>query len=110
MNTKKLIVLIILLFSVLKVSYGQDNISSLKMIHQIDSISKSRGIIYGEVKILFITSNFDQTDTDRKSLTPKRRFTFDGQFLVIENKYFNMNKLLYFIIEDASFKFYFQGY
>jgi hypothetical protein len=91
-------------------AYGQDDCNSKKMITTIDSISRAENIKLGEVKILFVTNTFDKTDTDLKSLTKAGKFYFDGQFLVIEKKYFNINKLLYFYIKDGVLEFFFQGY
>jgi hypothetical protein len=91
-------------------AYGQDNCNYKQMITTIDSISKANNVEIGKVKILFVTNTFDKTDTDQKSLTNESTFHFDGQFLVIENKYFNINKLLYFYIKDGILEFFFQGY
>jgi hypothetical protein len=90
--------------------YGQDNCSYKQIIAKIDSISKAKDTEIGKVKILFVTNTFDKTDTDAKSLTKESRFHFDGQFLVIEDKYFNISKLLYFYIKDGIIEFFFQGY
>ncbi|TAJ11641.1 hypothetical protein DMA11_16080 [Marinilabiliaceae bacterium JC017] len=91
-------------------AYGQDNCNYKSMIAKIDSISKAENIEIGKVKILYVTNQFDHTQTEKKSLTDKSKFHFDGQFLVIENKYFNINKLLYFYVDDGVIEFFFQGY
>lgn len=91
-------------------AYGQDDCNYKQMITTVDSISKAKNIEIGIVKILFVTNTFDNTVTDQKSLTKVSKFHFDGQFLVIENKYFNINKLLYFYIKDGILEFFFQGY
>ncbi|MEN9443236.1 MAG: hypothetical protein RIS47_126 [Bacteroidota bacterium] len=91
-------------------AYGQDDCNYKQMITKIDSISKAKKIELGKVKILLVTNTFDKTDTDQKNLTKEGKFHFDGQFLVIEDKYFNTSKLLYFYISDGVLVFFFQGY
>jgi len=103
---KTIIVLIVL--NIGYAAYGQNDYK--QMIAKIDSISKADSIIKGKVKILFVTTRFDNTETEQKSLTNVDNFHFDGPFLVIEDKYFNLNKLLYFYIEDGVLEFLFQGY
>jgi len=105
---KSSIVLFVLFFGFN--SYGQDNCNYKEMTTKIDSISRLKNIELGRINILFVTNTFDKTDTDEKRLTKESKFHFDGQFLVIENKYFNMNKLLYFYIKKDVLEFYFQGY
>jgi len=90
--------------------HGQNNHFTKNMITKIDSIAKVNKIKNAVVNILYITNTFDHTDTDVRSLTRINNFAFDGQFLVIEKKYFNINKLLYFKIEDNYLSFYFQAY
>lgn len=91
-------------------AHGQDSCSFERMITTIDSIATAKGIELGQVNILFITNTFDKTDTDPKSLTKKRKFHFEGQFLVIDDKYFNINKLIYFRVKGRVLEFFFQGY
>jgi hypothetical protein len=90
--------------------YGQDNSSCKQMIATIDSISKANDIKTGHVITLMVTSSFGSTDTGWNKITQENTFRFDGQFLVIENKYFNMNKLLYFYTKEDNITFFFQGY
>ncbi len=80
------------------------------MITKIDSISKAKGIERGLVRYHEVTSTFDKTSTWETKLTSINKFKFDGQFLVIEDTYFNLDKLLYFYIKKDYFEFYFQGY
>jgi len=109
MKTLKALVLISIL-SLGSNVFGQDNSSFKEMIAKIDSVSNANSIKYGRVKILNVTNSFEKTTTRDKSLTEASEFHFDGQFLVIENKYFNLNKMLYFYIEDDVIEFFFQGY
>ncbi len=90
--------------------YGQDNSCCKQMIATIDSISTANDIKTGQVVTLKVTSSFGSTDTGWSSITQETEFRFDGQFLVIENKYFNMNKLLYFYTKEGTITFVFQGY
>lgn len=105
---RKIVVFLILLtgFS----AYGQNNCGYQQIITTIDSISKVKNIETGIVKVFYITNLFDETKTTIENLTYKSRFYFDGQFLVIENKYFNINKLLYFCVEEDIIEFFFQAY
>lgn len=91
-------------------TYSQNNYSNDELIQKIDSISKVKNVVKAKVKTLFVTNSFDKTDTDKKSITDVENFYFDGPFLVIENKYFNLNKLIYFYIEKNHFVFFFQAY
>lgn len=109
MNTLRHSLIIILLFIGFN-AFGQNDGSSKLMIAKIDSISKVKGIKLGQVKILLVSNMFDNTQTRESNLTKAGKFHFDGQFLVIEDKYFNINKLLYFYAKDGVFEFFFQGY
>ncbi len=56
-------------------------------------------------------SNFNNTvDMDAKTLTRIREFRFEGQFLVIDEHYFNLDKLLYFTPRRDCIDFFFQVY
>lgn len=90
--------------------YGQDDCSYKQLIAKIDSISNAKGVETGEVYILYVTNTFDKTATRPERLTKEDKFHFDGSFLVIDNMYFNINKLLYFYINDDVVEFFFQGY
>lgn len=91
-------------------AYSQNDCSYKQVIAKIDSISRARHTITGHVKILFVSNSFDKTDTEVHKLTKVSTFYFDDRFLVIEDKYFNLDKLLYFYIEEGAFEFFFQGY
>ena len=101
-------VLFVLIFGF--TAYGQGNCNIKQMIITIDSISIVNNLEIGKVKILFVSNTFEKTDTNQKSLTKESKFHFEGQFLVIDNKYFNINKLLYFYVKDGILEFFFQGY
>lgn len=103
------IIAVLFFFAVGSVS-GQNDCGIKQMITKIDSISKSQNVRFARVKILYITNTFDKTDTDQRNLTQARRFSFDGQFLLIDKKYFNMNKLLYFYIDNGVLELFFQAY
>ena len=107
---KKISLFIFTFFISITLLHGQDNHFTKNMISKIDSIAKVNKIKKAVVKILYITNTFDHTDTNVKSLTRINNFVFDGPFLVIENKYFNINKLLYFKIDNNYLSFYFQAY
>ena len=109
MNLLRKGIILILLF-LGNMAYSQENSELSKIITKIDSISDANDTRLGKVKILYITNTFDNTVTDEKSLTKVGYFKFDGQFLVIEEKYFNISKLLYFQINNGIFEFYFQAY
>ena len=105
---KNIIVLFVLMIGF--TAYGQGDYGNKQMILKIDSISKARNIENGMVKFHRVTSIGESTTTDSYDLTRKQKFSFDGQFLVIGNSYFNMNKMLFFIIRQDYIDFYFQGY
>jgi hypothetical protein len=104
------IIFVLFVLSMGYTSYGQEDCNYKQIITIVDSISKVQHIEIGKVKILFISNTFDKTDTDQRSLTKAKKFHFERQFLVIDDKYFNLNKLLYFYIKDGVFEFFFQGY
>jgi hypothetical protein len=91
-------------------AYGQEECGYKQMTAKIDSIAKARNIENGIVKFHRVTSNGESSTTDSYDLTKKQKFSFDGQFMVMGNSYFNMNKLLFFIIRQDYIDFYFQGY
>lgn len=103
-----MVILIILTYG--KDVKAQERCDYLTMIAKIDSLSNAKGIEKGRVNILYIHNMFDKTETCEKRLTESKKIHFEGPFLVIEDKYFNLNKLLYFYIEDGVFEFFFQGY
>jgi hypothetical protein len=89
---------------------AQNVTSASKLIQKIDSLAKANRIYDGEVKSFVVTTSLEKTSTDTYTLGKKGSFSFDGDFLVIAETYFNMNKLLYFKIKDKSFKFFFHAY
>lgn len=89
---------------------GQSNNHQKQMIAKIDSISDARNVKLGIIKAPLITNRFDNTTTEQNNLTKTGYFHFDGNFLVMDDKYFNIDKLLYFYIKQGVFEFYFQGY
>ncbi len=91
-------------------AYGQSDCDCKQMIAKIDSIAKARNIENGIVKFHRVTSNGDSSTTNDFDLSKKQKFSFDGQFLVVGNSYFNMDKLLFFFIRKDYIDFYFQGY
>lgn len=108
---KLLRVPVVLFFMIFGLSaYGQDNPCSKSMIEKITSISKAENVELGQVKILFITNRFDNTNTNEKSITKKGKFHFDESLLVIDDTYFNMDKLLYFHVKKGVMVFFFQAY
>lgn len=109
MKTSKILIVLFVL-SIGYNAFGQDECNYRGIITKIDSISKARNIETGKVKILFVSNSFDKTDTEQKNLTKVAPFSFDGRFLVIEDKYFNLDKLLYFYIKEGVFEFFFEGY
>jgi len=94
----------------ISVAYGQSDCKYKKIIEKIDSISNVMGIYTGEVIINQITTSLGKTDTSPSSISKIGKFSFDGQFLVIENKYFNIKKLLYFEIKKKKIMFFLQAY
>lgn len=80
------------------------------MIAKIDSISDARNTKLEIIKAPLITNRFDNTTTEQSNLTKIGYFNFDGNLLVLDDKYFNINKLLNFYIKQGVFEFYFQGY
>ncbi|MBN2350668.1 MAG: hypothetical protein JXJ22_17660 [Bacteroidales bacterium] len=110
MIQKKMFGLIVALFLASLFASAQNHCSCKEMIGKIDSIAKNSNIDTGVILYNEVSSRFDNTYTDVTTLSNKGKFVFDGNFLVIDNKYFNLEKLLYFKIEKDYFKFYFQGY
>lgn len=72
---------VVLFFLILGLSaFGQDNPCSTSMIEKITSISKAKNVELGQVKVLYISNRFDNTDTSEKSITKKLKFHFDESF------------------------------
>jgi hypothetical protein len=110
MTKKKIVGIVLVLFCTLTMAYSQVNGSTGSMIQKIDSISKVKKITNAKVYFHRVSSTGSSTTTDPFSLTGKQIFKFDGEFMVMGNSYFNMNKLLFFYIQKDYIEFYFQGY
>jgi hypothetical protein len=106
----KLLVLLIIVLLGFTTVYAQEN-ASQKLIDKIDSITKAKGIENGIVSMHRLTSNATGTYTETYNIqkTPQK-FFFDGQFLVMNKGYYNIDKLLYFFIRENYIDFYFQEY
>lgn len=95
---------IVLLITIVKVDLAsaQCDCSIKQMITQIDSIANSRNIKLGRVV-------FNKTASDEEAdWTLKLSYKFEGEFLVLDDTYYNLNKLLCFIIRKDYFEFAFQ--
>jgi hypothetical protein len=97
MKNKTLLGLIIILLSGFISVSGQNDCSCKKMIEKIDSISVVKNIKYCYLN--------KATGHDKKI-----KFVFDGPFLVLDNEYYNIEKLLSFIVREDYIEFYFQPY
>jgi hypothetical protein len=107
---KAIFILIFILFTAISSSFAQAPSSADKMIMKIDSISRATHISTGVVKSYQVGAIGDKTATDDTMLSKREKFVFDGPFLVIGEKYFNMDKLLFFAIRNDYFEFYLQSY
>jgi hypothetical protein len=97
----------------ISISKAQNHCPICSMKEKIDSISKNDKIDMVQVKINLVTNSFNKTATDQFDIAQSEGLKFDGQFLVVGNKFFNLNKLLYFEIEKKKKNkiiFYFQAY
>ena len=91
--------------------YSQNTSSAKAMAQKIDSIARVNNITKCEVKMNYVTTSMDKTQTEEKQIVRfKKVFKFDGEFLVLEDTYFNLNKLLYFTVKRNEIEFFFQGY
>jgi len=91
--------------------YSQNTSSAKAMAQKIDSIAKVNDITKCEVKMNYVTTTMDKTQTEEKQIVrSKKTFKFDGEFLVFDDTYFNLNKLLYFTVKRNEIEFFFQGY
>ena len=110
MVSKKIITLFITFISVHSFLYAQSEKSHINLISQIDSIASANNIEFCTVNINMVTTKFNDTATASYSLEKKGKFSFDGQFLIAGNTYFNLYKLLYFSLKEDYIEFVFQGY
>lgn len=108
MNRRITLIFILGVILSITFSFGQ-NSSASKMIQKIDSIARVKNIKMAMIRTNQVSSTFDHPSTDAVMLVRKDKFFFDGEFLVVDDKYFNMNKLLYFYIRNNYFEFYFQS-
>ncbi len=107
---KNLFAAILLIFSSSLIA--QNNYTGNELIEKIDSITKVNKIEIAEVVFNEVTTSLNKTATSDKMILSSSNFTFDGQFLVLENTYFNLAKLLYFELnlKKKKIRFYFQAY
>lgn len=82
--------------------HGQCGCNVDRMIDKIDSISNVKNIHLGQVIFNKSTNDLGQMWSE------KSEFRFDGDFLVLNEVYYNMNKLLYFSIKKKYIEFAFQ--
>jgi hypothetical protein len=90
--------------------YGQTECSVNQMIRKIDSVAKANGIEKAVVNVKIITTTLDKVVTETENVAKGDDFYFDGQFLVVDYHYFNLEKLLYFHIWRDSMVFCFQNF
>lgn len=99
---KPLAVITICILAALSVQ-GQCECNVSRMIHKIDSISHADSIFLGQV--IFNKSVDDQGQIVHSF---RSEFKFDGDFMILDGIYYNMNKLLYFAIRKKYIEFVFQ--
>lgn len=75
-------------------AYCQDNNRIKSNIETIDSIAKTNNILLAKIET---NSATDDKDQER---TKKGEFVFVGNFLLLRDVYYNMDKLLYFYIKN----------
>jgi hypothetical protein len=89
-------------------AFGQSDCNCKQMILTIDSIAKSRNIENASVKYKSPTSFMDKPTLENSVLSKNQKFYFKGQFLVIGDSYYNVEKLLYFNIKENYIEFFIQ--
>jgi hypothetical protein len=99
---RKLFSLMIICHLAISSLQGQCDCNVNRMIDKIDSISNVNNILLGQVIFNKSTSDLGQIWSD------KSEFRFDGDFLVLNGVYYNMNKLLYFSVKKKYIEFVFQ--
>lgn len=99
---RKLFLIIITCLLVICSVHAQCDCTVIRMINKIDSISHVSNITIGQVVFNKSTSDLGQIWSD------KSEFRFDGDFLVLNGVYYNMNKLLYFSVKKKYIEFVFQ--
>lgn len=110
MALKKLLLAASLFLFIGTLSYGQSATDSQQLIESIQSIAKSNKLDKASVNYLSPISFYNKLGMETKTLTRVREFRFEGQFLVIEDSYFNIDKLAYFTLKKGFIDFYFQVY
>lgn len=91
---------------------AQNDVSNNRIIAKIDSIAKVKNIEEGVVMFNRLKLNNGtyglngQNESYKYSL--KQKFEFDGPFIVFNESYFNIEKLLYFVVWEDYFEFHFQ--
>ena len=110
MNYKKFLCLATFLFFGLSFAYSQCESQNKLMVIKIDSIAKANNIVEASIVINKLSSMGGNLNTNEFLLAKKKKFIFDGQFLVVDKNYFNLQKLLYFIVKDEQIIFVFQNY
>ncbi|AWG22104.1 hypothetical protein FFWV33_11575 [Flavobacterium faecale] len=89
-------------------SYAQTTNTNNLTISKIDSIAKSKNITVATINYRSLTMFNDRQILDNSTLVKKQKFYFDGPFLVLDNYYFAIDKMFYFLIKDDYIEFYFQ--
>jgi hypothetical protein len=89
-------------------AFGQRDCNCKQMILTIDSIAKSRNIENATMKYKSPTTFMDKPTLENSSLSKIQKFHFQGQFLVIGDSYYNLEKLLYFNIKENYIEFFIQ--
>jgi len=92
------------------VTYGQSEYSIREIVEKVDSIAEINKIDHAKIYINKVSSLGGETETRKVCIAKKQKFYFDRIFLVMDNMYFNLNKLLYFVVEEDYIEFYFQAY
>lgn len=80
-------------------AFSQDNKLIKSNIETIDSIAKANNILLAKVEM---NSTTDDKDQER---TRKGEFVFVGNFLLLRDVYYSMDKLLYFYIKNDHLVF-----
>lgn len=95
MKSKKLLIFLIIVLTWHSFSTAQSGYERNKMTMKIDSL-----IQYKKIDLITIKMGLEQelTTSDASSIK------FDGNFMVIRNQYFNMNRLIYFRVRTVQKK------
>ncbi len=99
--------------AILLATSGFSNIpkeSPHKLISQIETMATENGITRAEVMFHRVNSLGESTITTLATLAKRDDFRFEGIFLVIDDTYFNIEKLLFFKLQIGYIQFVFQAY